>query len=69
MKDVPMTLAPEFALVAIAEREVPLDAFVSNKYEPRRRAAGRRGGTSSLRQNPQIHARYRCWPSPACVAT
>jgi hydroxymethylbilane synthase len=33
MKDVPMTLEPEFALVAIAEREVPLDAFVSNKYE------------------------------------
>ena len=31
MKDVPMTLAPEFALVAISEREVPLDAFVSNK--------------------------------------
>ncbi|MDP2169194.1 MAG: hypothetical protein Q8J96_02105, partial [Rhodocyclaceae bacterium] len=32
MKDVPMQLAAEFALVAIGPREVPLDAFVSNKY-------------------------------------
>ncbi len=32
MKDVPMVLEPEFALVAIGPREVPLDAFVSNQY-------------------------------------
>ena len=33
MKDVPMELPDGFSLVAISEREVPLDAFVSNKYE------------------------------------
>ena len=35
MKDVPMQLGPEFALVAIGPRgprEMALDAFVSNKY-------------------------------------
>ena len=32
MKDVPMQLPPEFALVATGPREVPLDAFVSSKY-------------------------------------
>ena len=32
MKDVPMQLEAEFALVAIGQREVPLDAFVSSKY-------------------------------------
>ena len=52
MKDVPMTLAPEFALVAIAEREVPLDAFVSNKYESLDdMPPGAVVGTSSLRGN------------------
>ncbi len=44
MKDVPMQLAPEFALVAIGPREVPLDAFVSNKLRPPRRPAAGRGG-------------------------
>ncbi|MCK6392615.1 hydroxymethylbilane synthase [Zoogloea sp.] len=59
MKDVPMTLAPEFALVAIAEREVPLDAFVSNKYESLDdMPPGAVVGTSSLRRESQIHAQY-----------
>ena len=59
MKDVPMTLAPEFALVAIAEREVPLDAFVSNKYESLDdMPPGAVVGTSSLRREAQIHAQY-----------
>jgi hydroxymethylbilane synthase len=44
MKDVPMTMEPEFSLVAIGPREVPLDAFVSSQIrQPRRPAAGRRG--------------------------
>jgi len=59
MKDVPMTLAPEFALVAIAEREVPLDAFVSNKYESLDdMPPGAVVGTSSLRREAQVRARY-----------
>ena len=32
MKDVPMDLPPEFALIATGRREVPLDAFVSSRY-------------------------------------
>ena len=59
MKDVPMTLAPEFALVAIAEREVPLDAFVSNKYESLDdMPPGAVVGTSSLRREAQLRARH-----------
>jgi hydroxymethylbilane synthase len=59
MKDVPMVLAAEFALVAIGPREVPLDAFVSNKYAciddlP----PGAVIGTSSLRREAQLHALY-----------
>ncbi len=59
MKDMPMTLAPEFALVAIAEREVPQDAFVSNKYDSLDdMPPGAVVGTSSLRRESQIHAQY-----------
>jgi hydroxymethylbilane synthase len=59
MKDVPMELGAEFALVAIGPREVPLDAFVSNKYAgvddlP----PGAVVGTSSLRRESQLRARY-----------
>lgn len=57
MKDVPMTLAPEFALAAICEREDPRDAFVSNRYA---RLAdlppGAIVGTSSLRRESQLRA-------------
>lgn len=59
MKDVPMELPPEFALVAISEREVPLDAFVSNKYAALDdMPPGAVVGTSSLRREAQLHARY-----------
>ncbi len=59
MKDVPMELPPEFALVAISEREVPLDAFVSNKYESLDdMPPGAVVGTSSLRREAQLHAQY-----------
>lgn len=59
MKDVPMELGEEFALVAIGPREVPQDAFVSNKYESLDdMPPGTIVGTSSLRREAQIHARY-----------
>ncbi|HEX5393446.1 MAG TPA: hydroxymethylbilane synthase [Rhodocyclaceae bacterium] len=59
MKDVPMVLEPEFALVAIGPREVPQDAFISTKYESLDDLPpGAVVGTSSLRREAQIHARY-----------
>jgi hydroxymethylbilane synthase len=59
MKDVPMELPAEFALVAIGPREVPLDAFVSNKYASLEDLPpGAVVGTSSLRREAQLHARY-----------
>jgi hydroxymethylbilane synthase len=59
MKDVPMDLAAEFALVAIGPREVPLDALVSSKYASLDdMPPGAIVGTSSLRRESQLHARY-----------
>jgi hydroxymethylbilane synthase len=59
MKDVPMELPPEFALVAISARELPLDAFVSNKFDSLDdMPPGAVVGTSSLRREAQIHAQY-----------
>jgi hydroxymethylbilane synthase len=59
MKDVPMTMEPEFALVAISARENPLDAFVSNKYAVLEDIPpGGVVGTSSLRREAQLHARF-----------
>jgi hydroxymethylbilane synthase len=59
MKDVPMTMEPEFALVAIGPREVPQDAFISNKYQTLDDLPpGGIVGTSSLRRESQLHARY-----------
>ena len=59
MKDVPMELAPEFSLVAIGPREVPLDAFVSNKFARLEDLPpGAVVGTSSLRREAQLHALY-----------
>ena len=59
MKDVPMEMAAEFALVAISERENPLDAFVSNKYASLEdMPPGAVVGTSSLRREAQLHARF-----------
>ncbi|MRR09974.1 hydroxymethylbilane synthase, partial [bacterium] len=59
MKDVPMTLPEEFALIATGEREVPLDAFVSNKFESLDdMPPGAVVGTSSLRRESQLHARF-----------
>ena len=59
MKDVPMTMEPEFALVAIGPREVPQDAFVSNKYATLDDLPpGAVVGTSSLRRESQLHANF-----------
>jgi hydroxymethylbilane synthase len=59
MKDVPMNLAPGFAIAAITEREDPRDAFVSNKYRTLDDLpAGSVIGTSSLRRESQLRARY-----------
>ena len=59
MKDVPMHLDPEFALVAIGERETPLDAFVSSKYDSLDDLPpGAVVGTSSLRRESQLRAMY-----------
>lgn len=59
MKDVPMQMEPEFALVAIGQREVPFDAFVSNKYATMEDLPpGAIVGTSSLRREAQIHANF-----------
>jgi hydroxymethylbilane synthase len=57
MKDVPVTLEPQFAIAAVLERADPRDAFVSVRYGrfddlP----AGARVGTSSLRRRCQILA-------------
>lgn len=59
MKDVPMHLPEGFAMAAIGEREDPRDAFVSNDY-PNLAAlpAGSVVGTSSLRRQSQLQARF-----------
>jgi hydroxymethylbilane synthase len=59
MKDVPMVLPPGFEIAAITEREDARDAFVSNQYANLNALpAGSRVGTSSLRRESQIRARY-----------
>lgn len=59
MKDVPMHLPEGFALAAIGEREDPRDAFVSNHYSSLAELpTGAVVGTSSLRRQSQIQARY-----------
>ncbi len=59
MKDVPMQLPEGFALPIICEREDPLDAFVSNNYQQLSELPeGSVVGTSSLRRESQVRARY-----------
>lgn len=59
MKDVPMHLPEGFALVATGEREDPRDAFVSNTYSSLEALPeGSIVGTSSLRRQSQIQARF-----------
>ncbi|MBT2865871.1 hydroxymethylbilane synthase [Chromobacterium violaceum] len=59
LKDVPMTLPDGFALAAVCEREDPRDAFVSNRYQHLSELpAGSVVGTSSLRREAQLRARF-----------
>ena len=59
IKDVPMDLPEGFALAAIGERANPFDAFVSKQYESLESLpAGAVVGTSSLRREAQLRARY-----------
>jgi len=59
MKDVPMVMPEGFTLAAIAARENPRDAFVSNKYAGLDELpAGAVVGTSSLRREAILRASY-----------
>jgi hydroxymethylbilane synthase len=59
LKDVPMVLPEGFVLAAIGEREDPHDAFVSNLHENLAALpAGSVVGTSSLRRESQLRARF-----------
>ncbi|MCA1924777.1 MAG: hydroxymethylbilane synthase [Thiobacillus sp.] len=59
MKDVPMELPPGFELAVIGEREDPRDAFVSIQYDRLSDLPpGAVVGTSSLRREAQLRARY-----------
>jgi hydroxymethylbilane synthase len=59
LKDVPMNLPEGFVLAAIGEREDPHDAFVSNEHENLAALpAGSVVGTSSLRRESQLRARF-----------
>jgi hydroxymethylbilane synthase len=59
LKDVPMELPDGFTLAAIMEREDARDAFVSNDYASLGELpAGSVVGTSSLRREAMLRARY-----------
>jgi hydroxymethylbilane synthase len=59
MKDVPMTLPEGFTIAAIGAREDPRDALVSTRCASLAELpAGAVVGTSSLRRESQIRARY-----------
>ncbi|OAE54378.1 hydroxymethylbilane synthase [Achromobacter insolitus] len=59
LKDVPVDLQPPFELCAVLDRADPRDAFVSNTHDSLADLpAGAIVGTSSLRRESQIRARY-----------
>lgn len=59
MKDVPMVMPEGFAIAAVSEREDPRDAFVSVRYRSISvLPPGARVGTSSLRREAQLRARF-----------
>jgi hydroxymethylbilane synthase len=60
LKDVPMELGPEFELAAVMKREDPRDCFVSNRFASLdEMPAGARVGTSSLRRELMLRARFK----------
>lgn len=59
LKDVTVTLPEGLHIPVIGEREDPRDAFVSNRFDSLAALpAGARVGTSSLRRQCQLRARY-----------
>lgn len=59
MKDVPMNLPPGFRIAVMMAREEPRDAFVSNRFSSLQSLpSGSVVGTSSLRRQSQIKARF-----------
>ena len=59
MKDLPMNIMEDFQLAAITKREDPRDAFISELYNSfDELPAGSLVGTSSLRRQSQIKAKY-----------
>jgi hydroxymethylbilane synthase len=59
LKDVPMQLAPEFALAAVMAREDPRDCFVSPRYDSLEAMPdGAVVGTSSLRRELMLRAAF-----------
>jgi hydroxymethylbilane synthase len=59
LKDVPMTLPDGFTLTAVMQREDPRDALVSPQYDSLDALpAGAVVGTSSLRREAMLRARY-----------
>ena len=59
MKDLPMNIMEDFQLAAITKREDPRDAFISESYNSfDDLPAGSVVGTSSLRRQSQIKAKY-----------
>jgi len=59
LKDVPMVLGPEFCLAVVMERADPHDCLVSGRYRSLAELpAGARVGTSSLRREMTLRARY-----------
>jgi len=59
MKDVPMELPEGFVIGAVLARDDPRDAFVSNAYpDLAAMPPGARVGTSSLRREAQLRARF-----------
>jgi hydroxymethylbilane synthase len=59
MKDLPMDIPDNFKLIAITKREDPRDAFISNNFNSLSdMPKGSIIGTSSLRRQSQIKAKY-----------
>ena len=59
LKDVPMSIAPRFALATFGPREDPLDAFCSARHAGlAAMPAGSVVGTSSLRRECQLRSRF-----------
>ena len=59
MKDLPMNIMEDFQLAAVTKREDPRDAFISELYNSLDDLpAGSVVGTSSLRRQSQIKAKY-----------